>query len=217
MNRLAECREYWKTPVTWSYSLLLSRAVVRWNVSSRGVDPRGRHLKRNHLGGRCWSWMPPSGSNWIAMAGRNILPQWCWCGIDPDDVWDEQQVTSSFSVVMLLDSSRSWFETEVHGLNALQGHRAVHTSWFGWFSASTKNCGLLPGIRKNPVGKLRTSPLLRNQSPAAPRGTPESTPQEGRYREITSQVLHDDEPLECRSNEDPRGLPGDLTSFWDHP
>lgn len=115
MNRLAECREYWKTPVTWSYSLLLSRAVVRWNVSSRGVDPRGRHLKRNHPG-RCWSWVPPSGSNWIAMAGRNILPQWCRCGIDPDDVWDEQQVTSNFSVVMLLDSSRSWFETEVHGL-----------------------------------------------------------------------------------------------------
>lgn len=41
-----ECREHWKTPVTWSYSLLLSRAVVRWNVSSRGVGPRGRHLKR---------------------------------------------------------------------------------------------------------------------------------------------------------------------------
>lgn len=40
------CREHWKTPVTWSYSLLLSRAVVRWNVSSRGVGPRGRHLKR---------------------------------------------------------------------------------------------------------------------------------------------------------------------------
>lgn len=166
--------------------------VATWREITRGAD----------VGVGC----PPSGSNRIAMAGRNILPQWCWCGIDPDDVWDEQLVTSIFSVVMLLDSSRSWFETEVHGLNALQGHRAVHTSWFGWFSASTKTGGLLPGIRKNPVGKIRTSPLLRNQSPAAPRGTPESTPQEGRYREITSQVLHDDEPLECRSNEDPRGF-----------
>lgn len=70
-------------------------------------------------------------------------------------VCEKNRVTSNFSDVMLLDSSRSWFEPEVHGFNALQGHPArfsTHSSRFGWFSASTKIYGLLLRIPvENPV------------------------------------------------------------------
>lgn len=112
MNRLAECREYWKTPVTWSYSILLSRAVVRWNVSSRGVDPRGRHLKRNHRRQMLELGAPiPDRIEQPRLDGLFFR----------DDVGAESirtmcEKSSNFPVVMLLDSSRSWFETEVHEL-----------------------------------------------------------------------------------------------------
>lgn len=66
-----------------TYSLLLSRAVVRWNVSSRAVD----------------SGVP--GPDLQSLAGRDYSAR-CLRGNDPDD---ECQVVD-LSVVMSLDSSR---------------------------------------------------------------------------------------------------------------
>lgn len=66
-----ECREYWKTPVTLSYSLLLSRAVVRCTVSEGAwtiamspfekkiISGNGCSVASDRIGSKAGLWITP--------------------------------------------------------------------------------------------------------------------------------------------------------------
>lgn len=132
----------------WNNIVLIKIIIpVSWILFSSYPWLQEIHAKLNAR--RFWFGFS-QGSSYATMLARSRSGH-CVC------VYEMKRVTSNFSDVMLLDSSRSWFEPEVHGFNALQGHPArfsTHSSWFGWFSASTKIYGLLLRISiENPVCK----------------------------------------------------------------